>query len=427
MANCAVISREKVEILFKELNLPKMGLKKMQARLAENTRVIETIKQEIIKHCSYLEGLRSQARLLEKKLELYQARTGMGRVGSIVYLTGYSPGDRVDTLSGMAKKEKWGMMVNDPSEEDQAPTLIRNPRWVEIIQPVFKLLGIIPGYRELDISPLFLIFLSLFFGMIIGDAGYGAVYFILAFWLHKKFRAKFKDNRIFFLIYLFSACAIFWGLLTGTVFGQEWFLKAGLKPFIPILNDTRFLQAFCFFLGALHLTLAHGWQAARKLPSLAAFADIGWILVLWAAFFLAKNLILNDPFPKQGKWLIIAGLALVILCSSPQKNIFKMAGQGLGAVALSLVNNFTDVVSYVRLFAVGLAGVAIADTVNSLAAGLGGGNNLAGFMVLFIGHAINIVLGPMSVLVHGIRLNVLEFSGHAGLSWSGVGYKPLQE
>jgi len=104
-----------------------------------------------------------------------------------------------------------------------------------------------------------------------------------------------------------------------------------------------------------------------------------------------------------------------------------MIGQGLGAVALSLVNNFTDVVSYVRLFAVGLAGVAIADTVNSLAVGLGGGNNLGGFTVLFIGHAINIVLGPMSVLVHGIRLNVLEFSGHAGLSWSGVGYKPLQE
>jgi len=425
--NCLIISRQKTELPFKELNLPKMGLKKMQARLAEDTRVIENIKQEIIKHYSYFESLLSKARFLEKELEMYQALEGMGQVGSIMYLTGYSPGDTVNTLLGMAKKEKWGMMVNEPSEEDQVPTLIRNPRWVEIIQPVFKLMGVIPGYHELDISPLFLIFLSLFFGMIIGDAGYGAVYFFLAFWLHKKFRTKLKDTRIFSLIYLFSACAIFWGLLTGTVFGQEWYLKVGLKPFIPILNDTKFLQAFCFFLGALHLTLAHGWQAARKLPSLAAFADIGWILVLWAAFFLAKNLILNDAFPKQGKWLIITGLALVILCSSPQKNIFKMVGQGLGTVALSLVNNFTDVVSYVRLFAVGLAGVAIADTVNSLAAGLGGGNNLAGFMVLFVGHAINIVLGPMSVLVHGIRLNVLEFSGHAGLSWSGVGYKPLQE
>jgi V/A-type H+-transporting ATPase subunit I len=427
MANCAVISREKVEIPFKELNVPKMGLAKARVRLTEDIRVAGSIKNEIKKHASYLESFSKTIKLLEKELELYQARTGMGQVGNIMYLNGYAPSGAVKALLGTAKKEKWAIAVSDPSEEDNVPTLIRNPAWVDVINPVFRLLEIIPGYRELDISPLFLCFLSLFFGMIIGDAGYGAAYFLLAFWLHKKFRAKLKDTRIFFLIYLFSACAIFWGLLTGTVFGQEWFLKAGLKPFIPILNDTKFLQAFCFFLGALHLTLAHGWQAARKLPSLAAFADIGWILVLWVAFFLAKTLILNDPFPKQGKWLIISGVSLVVLFSSPQKNIFKMIGQGFGVLALSLVNSFTDVVSYVRLFAVGLAGVAIADTVNSLAAGLGGGNNLAGFMVLFIGHAINIVLGPLSVLVHGIRLNVLEFSGHAGLSWSGVAYQPLKD
>ena len=103
-----------------------------------------------------------------------------------------------------------------------------------------------------------------------------------------------------------------------------------------------------------------------------------------------------------------------------------MIGGGLGTVALSLVNNFTDVVSYVRLFAVGLAGIAISDTVNALATSFGG-NPLVKILILLVGHTINIVLGPMSVLVHGIRLNVLEFSGHAGLSWSGIAYKPLKE
>jgi len=217
-----------------------------------------------------------------------------------------------------------------------------------------------------------------------------------------------------------------WGLLTGTVFGQEWYLKAGHHPLLPVLNNTKFLQAFCFFLGAFHLSLGHGWQAIRKLPSVSALSDLGWVSLLWAAFFIAKSLILDDPFPFFGKWFIVAGLALVIFFSRPQKNIFKTIGLGLGTLALSLVNSFTDVVSYIRLFAVGLAGVAIADTLNSLAAGLGSNAFLGKALIVFIGHTINIVLGPLSVLVHGIRLNVLEFSSHVGLSWSGTAYKPLK-
>jgi V/A-type H+-transporting ATPase subunit I len=136
-------------------------------------------------------------------------------------------------------------------------------------------------------------------------------------------------------------------------------------------------------------------------------------------------LILNDPLPQFVKPLLISGLGLVILFTSPQKNILKGIAEGLGAVALSIMNTFTDVVSYVRLFAVGLAGVAISDTVNTLAAIFGGDDVFIKAAVLFLGHTINIVLGPISVMVHGIRLNVLEFSGHTGLTWSGIPYKPL--
>jgi V/A-type H+-transporting ATPase subunit I len=105
-------------------------------------------------------------------------------------------------------------------------------------------------------------------------------------------------------------------------------------------------------------------------------------------------------------------------------------GEGLGTIALGLMNNFTDVVSYVRLFAVGLAGFAIADAFNAMAAGINNGGLFAAVMsavILSAGHGLNLVLGPMSVLVHGVRLNVLEFSGHANVAWSGFEYKPLKE
>ncbi|MCX5656934.1 MAG: hypothetical protein NTZ48_01665 [Candidatus Omnitrophica bacterium] len=425
MVNCAVISNRKIEIPFKEFLLPKMGLFKMKARLRENGCMISSLEKDLCEHVTFRNGLLVIKKQLEMSLEFKEALGGMNTYEDITCLKGFIPRDKENLLLDTAKKEKWGIITEEPSEEDMVPTLVRNPRWVGIISPVFKLIEIIPGYRELDISPLFLAFLSLFFGMIIGDAGYGAIYFIATLFAHKKLSKKVKDTKVFFLFYVFSACAIFWGLLTGTVFGQEWYIKAGLKPFIPILNNTKFLQAFCFFVGAFHLSLGHGWQAVRKMPSLTALADIGWISVLWAAFFLARMLILDEPLPFFGKWLIIGGLFLVLLFTSPQRNILKMLGQGLANIALNLMNNFTDVVSYVRLFAVGLAGVAIADTVNSLAGDMGS-NPALKILIIFLGHTINIILGPMSVLVHGIRLNVLEFSSHAGLSWSGVAYKPLK-
>jgi V/A-type H+-transporting ATPase subunit I len=140
-------------------------------------------------------------------------------------------------------------------------------------------------------------------------------------------------------------------------------------------------------------------------------------------------LILGDVFPFFVKWLLITGITLVILFTSPQKNILKGIGQGLGTLALSLINSFTDVVSYIRLFAVGLAGVAIADAFNAMAFSAGSRSIfaliLAGFIVL-VGHTLGVVLGPVAVLVHGVRLNVLEFSGHANVSWSGQNYKPFK-
>lgn len=427
IAHCLLISREKIEVPFKELPLPKMGLKEMQQRLSHDTGVMEDMRRNLAGHICYFELLKKTLRELENKLEFQEAARGMADAGELAYLRGFIPIDSSLLIRNLAQDNHWGIVLEEPSDEDRVPTLLRNPRWVNLINPVFKLLAIIPGYRELDISPLFLIFLSLFFGMIIGDAGYGAVYILLTFWMQKKVGSKISDKRVFPLFYLFSSCAVFWGLITGTVFGQEWFLKAGFKPLLPVLNDTKYLQAFCFFLGAFHLTLGQAWQGIRKFPSLTALADAGWICVLWSAFFIAKTLILDDPYPGFVNRLIASGVILVIFFSSPQRNILKGVAQGLGTVALSLMNNFTDVVSYIRLFAVGLAGVAISDTVNTLAQEVGGKNILAYALIIFAGHTINIVLGPMSVLVHGVRLNVLEFSGHANLSWSGVAYKPLKE
>jgi V/A-type H+-transporting ATPase subunit I len=430
IAHCVAISRRSFECGFKEVLPPQQSLSSLKKQLAENTSESEKIKSEILYAACYYEALIRIKKGLEKEIEFRQVVSGMGKEGAIGYVTGYIPYDKEEHLFAEARSRKWGIVVNEPSDDDNVPTLLRNPEWADRIKPVFELLGLTPGYHELDVSMPFLVFFSIFFGILIGDAGYGLVYVLITLVLQKKLNRDAGLQTTFSLFYLLGSCAVLWGLLTGTFFGQTWLQTIGFRPLVPPLNDANVMQTFCFFLGALHLSIAHSWRAYLKFPSLTAFADIGWICVLWTAFFVAKTLILGDVFPSFGIWLFASGIVLVILFTHPQAaHMLRGIGEGLGTVALSLMNNFTDVISYIRLFAVGLATLAIAETTNTLASGFGEGvfALIAGGVIILFGHSLNIILGPMSVLVHGVRLNVLEFSGHANVTWSGFTFEPLKE
>ncbi|MDD5108386.1 MAG: hypothetical protein PHC29_02610 [Candidatus Omnitrophica bacterium] len=430
VANCILLRTRPIDIGIKEIPLPQMSLSQMLKRREDDSQSIRDIEQQLTDQLSYVVSLNKIKSALQKELEFQETLSGMGQAETLTYISGYIPSDSTEKLIFLAHQEQWALAITEPYETDTVPTLIRNPRWISVVSPVFKFLEVFPEYHEWDISPVFIFFFGLFFGMLIGDAGYGAVYMLLTFLVHRKIGSKVKDKTIFFLFYLLSLCAIIWGLLTGTFFGQEWFLKIGYKPLVPALNNPSTIQAFCFFVGALHLSVAHIWRAVIKLPSVAALADVGWIGVIWSVFFLAKMLILGIPLPSFCTWLIVSGISLVVLFNNPQKNILKIFNIDLITLALSLISSFGEVVSYIRLFAVGLAGVAIADTFNSMAAGIGFGSVaalLTSVFVIMLGHILCLALGPLSVLVHGIRLNVLEFSSHANISWSGMAYKPLRE
>lgn len=421
---CAIISREEITLPFEVMELPELGLGQMKYLKLDREKKIRDIDKKFIEMAVYKNGLRDYSVKLQDIIRLNEIKVGMGKFEKLAYLKGYCPANKVACVEKAGLKEKWGVIIEDPGDNDMPPTLIKNPRWVELIKPVFKIINTIPGYKEVDISPHFLIFFSIFFGILIGDAGYGIVYIVAAMFLQWRLK-NFKDKQIFFLTYLLSSFAIAWGLITGVFFGPHpW-----LKPLIPYFSDNTNVQSFCFLIGVTQLSIAHIWKVLRKWPSLKALSDIGWILILWTAYYLANTLILVKEFPFYAKWFLITGTPLVILFTSPMKNIFKGIGIGLGDFLLKLMNSFGDVVSYIRLFAVGAAGVAIADSFNQIAIAIGHASilsSMAGLGVLFCGHTLNIVMGILAILVHGVRLNVLEFSGHLDIEWSGIEYSPFK-
>ena len=421
---CTAIFKEDIKLPFEALALPEVSLEEMFLKKKDCEENLTRIDKRFMEISAHKNELIKYEKKLGVIIEFNEIREGAGNFEKLSYLKGYCPENKLGIIESAASKEKWGILVSDPDENDIPPTLIKNPKWVEIIKPMFDIIRTIPGYREVDISPYFLIFFSIFFGMLIGDAGYGLTYFLIALIAQKKFKA-IKNKSIFFLTYMLASFAITWGLLTGVFFGPHpW-----IKPLMPYFTDNTNVQAFCFLIGVVQLSVAHIWKFLRKWPSLKALSDIGWICVLWSAYFLAKSLILNFEFPGFMKWIFIAGSGLIILFTNPVKNVFAGIGTGLGDFLLKLVNSFADIVSYIRLFAVGLAGVAIADAFNQIAANIGAASILNGFLsvfVLFAGHTLNLGLGILSILVHGVRLNVLEFSGRMDMEWSGTEYSPFK-
>ena len=430
------VSRNKDDVLeLPQVDVPKETSYSLNRKISLGIQKLEEIGVKLQKLSAHKACFLHYKEKFIKKLEFCQVRFGMVSQEGIACLGGFCPTESVSKISKAASDNGWATIFEEPENPDEVPTLIRNPRWIEIIKPVFSFMGTLPGYKEFDISFWFLLFFSLFFAMLIGDGGYGLVLLATTFFLRRKFKNVQKE--IFFLMYVLSTATIVWGAITGTWFGFEGIAQLPILNSLVIDKINSFVSAnqlymiyLCFIIGAVHLTIAHAIMAFRYINSVVALAQAGWICIIWTAFFLAGNLLLSKPLPNFIGILGIAGAALVILFSNPQKNIFKGMAISLADLPLKAISSFSDIVSYLRLFAVGYATVAVASTFNAMALEAGFNNIITGIiaaLILFCGHTLNILLGLMAVVVHGIRLNMLEFSGHLNMQWSGSKYNPFKE
>jgi V/A-type H+-transporting ATPase subunit I len=235
-----------------------------------------------------------------------------------------------------------------------------------------------------------------------------------------------------------SVSTIIWGVLSGTYFGSEAIAQMPVFKDLIVENiasfgmdNVPFMMHLSFLIGAIHLSIAHSIRAIQFINSIKALSQVGWIALVWGLFFITEQLVLGIVMPLWAQWLFIAGGLMVALFSKEHKNFFKSMLSSIANLPLSLISGFSDIVSYVRLFAVGMATAAVASSFNNMI--LSSGMENMGFLELFmaaiallLGHGLNIVLALMAVMVHGIRLNMLEFSSHLGVDFSGEAYKPFK-
>ncbi len=429
-------------------NLPQMSLSDLEERNAYDKQRLVEIDASLKEALIYLDAYQYRMDRTGQELRFDQVSATSGGGEDLTWITGYLPAPEEKAFCTFASNQGWAYLIDDPTEEDEPPTQVRYAKGTGIIKPVFDILGTVPGYRENDISLWFLLFFTLFFAMIIGDAGYGLVFLLAAVGLHFKAR---KANTMVLLIYVLSIATVVWGSLTGTWFGSKTILQS--IPFlqnlvIPSISNYPELfgldavtaqnqvMKFCFIIGTVQLSLACVLNIVHKAPNkdLSLFADVGWMIDVLALYFVVLQLVVGESvnFAYVGG-AVGLGFVLVVVfgAQGPGIRFGKGLASGLGGFFTTFLNTiscFSNIMSYIRLFAVGMASVAIAQSFNSMAGGmLSGFAAVAGVLVLIVGHSLNLVMGLLSVVVHGVRLNLLEFSGQLGMEWTGISYEPFSQ
>lgn len=431
----ALVSQDESEKLSpKEIQLPQLSYNEVKRKIIRKERQLNEVDVYLQDQAQGISALEDYLVFLQDRLGTEQTLKGMGNIqGKLHYLKGYIPKNDVADFKSFAQQQNWGYSISKPEKPENVPVYIKNPKWISIINPVMKFIDIVPGYKEVDVSIYFLVAFALFFAMLVGDAGYGAVFLLLAIIFGKKL-----SDQMRVLIYVLSGSAIIWGVLSGTYFGSEQIaalpmLNQFIIPEIASfgVDNITFMMHLSFLIGAIHLTVAHSVRLIQFINSIKALSELGWILLVWGLFFVTEQLVLGTASPSYTHWLFIVGASLVMLFSVESKSLIKSMLISVGNLPLSLINGFSDIVSYVRLFAVGMATAAVAASFNNMILPDGIANMafldiIIAAVALLLGHGLNIALALMAVMVHGIRLNMLEFAGHLGVEFSGQAYKPFK-
>ena len=436
----AVISQE--EIQANELPIVQVpqntSLGKLNQGIAQIHDKLKNLNATLLRMKTTQQLVEDLILKIEEEIELYTNRDGMMQEGVLSCIKGYCPEPEIEKLREVANKNGWGLHISDPKDDDTPPTLIKTPKIIEFSKALFDFIGISPGYKEWDTSAVFLFFFTIFFSIIFGDAGYGAIFLFAGIVAKLKLgkKAGLKINYYINLFLLLSVGTVIWGFLSGSFFAiPQAKLPTWMQgiDWLTDVNKDKHVQQLCFIIAAIHLSLARVWKASLIINSVKCLGEIGWGLVLWGNYFVAVNLIVYSD--REWPVAIIAslygiGLFFVIVFGT---NWFKME-EAFGFF-FGLSGTFVDLLSYIRLFAVGLSSYYIANSFNNMGVNLLPTEStmalpiyIAGMVFIIVfGHVLNILLGFLGVMVHGIRLNTLEFSNHMGLQWIGYTYQPFSK
>lgn len=403
----------RMEQLARELT----GIERRCGKLLDSAR-------EYVKYVPDLEVLRE---FLLSRRDGIEVTTSFGATEATVTIEGWVTEERVagtaETLERVS--EDLVVEISDPGEDENPPVSLRNPGWVRPFETLVKLFGS-PNNREYDPTWLVAISFIIFFGFCIGDVGYGLC-LIAAFLLMKRhlpLGGKAKD-LLTALIYG-SAAAVVLGVLTGSWFGIATEELPDVLRSVAVLDplrtpgQTMLVMGVCIGIGIIHMLAGtavefrDNWRAGNKIDALI---DQGLIFLLFIGGAVAAGLAASKLIPVSGVFMVcgVAILGMLLLLGRGAKSIPGKVANGLYETYGTVVGFISDAISYVRLFALGLATFIIALVINTMAGMVKGIAPVFGILlmllILVVGHTFNVAINLLGAFVHPLRLEFVEFFG----------------
>lgn len=424
-------AQDAVMNVVKGFNTNRPDFASLKGNAAENIsslkNKIETCSKEAQRLTEQLKVAATSSKLLKKGFDMVtlqiddqKVRENIFQTQSVFALTGWLTENDMDKVKKILDKYPCYYTMVQPEEGDDPPIKLKNNKFVEPYEMITEMYSL-PTPDGIDPTPVLTPFFILFFGMMLADAGYGLILFLLCFIGLKKLKPDegFLKNAMNIGV----ACGlstIFWGVMYGGYFGnlvtqvtESWF---GVTVTVPAvfdpLNDPMSVMLLSLILGAIHLFAGMGvkiYMLAKRGHLLDGLMDIG----LWYVLLIGLPMLALPVTAGIGKVLSIVGAAGLILTQGRhEKNIFMKLIKGVMSL-YDITSYLSDVLSYARILALGLAGGVIANVMNIM--GTMPGLNIIGvvvFVAIFaIGHAFNLAISGLGAYVHTSRLQYVEFFG----------------
>ena len=423
------------DIDAEQVHLPHISLSAVEADMDKTKAAIDAIPAKLAQLAQVgIPVLEKAVKELENNIDFGRVRLTGEKLAadSLMLLEGWIPAADVDYVSRALDMKGVFFDVDDPQPDDDIPIQLSNNKFAKLFEPLTKLY-MLPTYQELDLTLFFAPFFMLFFGLCLGDTGYGLL-MIVALPIFTKLFQLINPNFSKWLVVLFGASTMLCGLLSGTFFGFNMYdldipFVQKMKGILYTDNSTMFTVSLC--IGVVQILFGMAIKAVNLSIQCGvkyALGTIGWLVFLiTVGVSVLAGIEFSNPVVMG---ILIAAAVLIFLFNSPGKNPLLNIGLGLWDTYNMATGLLGDVLSYVRLFALGLSGGILANVFNSMAVGMAPDNPVAGFIVMVlifvIGHALNIFMNILGAIVHPMRLTFVEFFKNSGYTGGGTEYKPFK-
>ena len=443
---------EEIAIDAQEQKAPTMNnaelkalIEKNDAVVAEQNAVISAVvnaKAEIEKELSALKSAMQDVRI--------EATADKAAEGLLLVLEGWAEKETSAVVDAALNDYPNVVYIKEnPSEDDETPVKLKNNRFARLFEMIGGLYAL-PKYGTLDMTPFFAPFYMLFFAICLNDAGYGAIIFALGLVLALKAP---KMRQAAYLTMICGGATTLFGLYTGSLFGMSIPQLMGYENMadcpVPFLDFQGKFFTWALALGVFQILLGMLLDIvfkARMFGITTVFAKLGWFIVLLSGCLAGGLQMLNESwvipgFTTSSIAFYVAmgvGAVLMLFLNDVKRNPLMNFASGLWDTYNNITGLLSDVLSYIRLFAIGLSGGVLAQVFNSLAMGLTGLDAgieqfgvgtvfqiLGATAILLVGHGINLFMSAISSFVHPMRLTFVEFYKNAGFEMTTRAFEPL--